>query len=356
MRKHWPAFEHPQITYKVDGGRALEGGYLREAGHAGVNVTFSEGTEFKFAPGTRGRIREVAKEAVRVAIEHGTATFNVTPRTGRQWLIDVGPFLVTVKGTVFTVSWDPLSEQLMLNLQRGVVVVTGPVSAGEIALRTGQRLSVNLAKAETVITEENPDELSGDASTVSVPHQQNPAELSSPVANNERAEPAAARASNGKVSNEPRWTDELAHGQWDRILQDVNRLGVEVTLAEASSEDLFAIADAARYRRQPELARSALLALRRRFPRSSRALDATFLLGRLEEARPNGAPQAIVRYEEYLARAPSGPFAGEALGRKMTLTETLAGPARARPLAEEYLRRFPKGSYAGSARALIGVQ
>ena len=70
----------------------------------------------------------------------------------------------------------------------------------------------------------------------------------------------------------------------------------------------------------------------------------------------SGAAHAIARYDEYLARAPNGLFAGEALGRKMTLTDTLEGPVRARPIAEEYLRRFPKGSYAGSARALIHVQ
>jgi hypothetical protein len=41
------------------------------------------------------------------------------------------------------------------------------------------------------------------------------------------------------------------------------------------------------------------------------------------------------------------------LGRKMTLTDKLEGPARARSLAEEYVRRFPKGQYVGSARELL---
>jgi len=355
VRKHAPPAELALLTYKVDGGRVLEGGYLREAGHAGVNVMFNEGSQFTLAPGTRGRIREVAKDGARVAIEHGMATLNVTPGTGRRWFVDVGPFLVTVKGTVFTVSWDPLSEQFGLNLQRGSVVVSGPVSAGEIALRAGQRLSVNLAKVETVITEDSVEEPSGDAAGASVPQQPTKPEPSATGVNTEVTETAPPHAPSAR-NNERRWSDELAHGQWDRILDDVRRAGVEATLAEASSDALFAVANAARYRRQPDLARSALLALRRRFPNSPRALDAIFLLGRVEESRANGSLQAIARYDEYLTRAPSGPFAGEALGRKMTLTESLDGPARARPVAEEYLRRFPKGSYAGSARALIRVQ
>ena len=94
---------------------------------------------------------------------------------------------------------------------------------------------------------------------------------------------------------------------------------------------------------------------RRRFPASPRALDAIFLLGRVEESGEHGTARAIAYYDEYLALVPSGAYAAEALGRKMTLANELGGPAEARPIAEEYLRRFPRGSYAGSARALRRV-
>ena len=77
------------------------------------------------------------------------------------------------------------------------------------------------------------------------------------------------------------------------------------------------------------------------------------MLGRVEELREQGtSTQAIEWYDEYLARAPTGGFAAEALGRKMILTKEIGGPAEARPIAREYLQRFPTGSYAGSARAL----
>ena len=86
-----------------------------------------------------------------------------------------------------------------------------------------------------------------------------------------------------------------------------------MTLESAASEDLFVLADAARYATRAELARSALLAVRRRFPRSPRSLDALFMLGRAEEARENGTrAQAIDRYDEYLAQAPTGAYAAEA--------------------------------------------
>jgi hypothetical protein len=84
-------------------------------------------------------------------------------------------------------------------------------------------------------------------------------------------------------------------------------------------------------------------------------LDAVFLLARVEEQRSGGKALALQRYDEYLARAPSGTYAAEALGRKMILTSEVAGRARARSLARQYLERYPEGSHAAAARALEGA-
>jgi hypothetical protein len=347
MRKPAPEPETAPLAYQIDGGSVIEGGYLREAGHAGMTVRFNEGSRFALTPGTRGRIQTVDRDGARLAIEHGTADVQVTPSSSRRWLVEVGPFLVAVKGTVFTVSWHPLREQFELRLRRGSVVVSGPVSAGEIALRAGQRLLVNLAMVETVITEDTPEPArTGPAAAPLAP-------AAMPPAPQAPSRPGPAVAPAPRSGGEHRWSEALARGHWDRILADAQRTGVQATLDRASSEDLVALADAARYRRRPELARAALLAERRRFPDSPRALDTIYLLGRVEESREDGTAQAIAWYDEYLARAPRGPFVGEALGRKMTLTDKLAGPAKARPVAEDYLRRFPKGNYAGSARELV---
>ncbi len=175
------------------------------------------------------------------------------------------------------------------------------------------------------------------------------------LARHEPGRPSAATPSGAQNGEERRWPALLAAGRWDRILAEADRDGVEAKLDAASSEDLFALADAARYRRRIDLARAALLAERRRFPTGPRALDAIFLLGRVEELREDGRARAIALYDEYLARAPRGPYAAEALGRKMILTNDVGDAAKARPIADEYLLRFPDGSYAGSARALSRV-
>jgi len=344
------------IAYRIEGGSLVEGGYLREAGRSGVKLLFAEGTEFILMPGTRSRLRAVDASGARIAIEQGSASFQVTPAPAgdHRWQVDVGPFLVTVKGTVFSVSWDAAAERFELKLRHGRVTVNGPVSGGEIALRAGQRLVVDLPAGETTISEPKPDEWldlpAAAAHADDAPGEQPPApadRLPAPLAR------AAAPVPAGRSAADRRWAVALAAGELDRILGEAERAGIKPTLERASSDDLLALADAARYRRRMDLARDALLAERRRFPTSARTLDAAFLLGRVEETRDGGLGRAIEWYDEYLKRAPSGTYASEALGRKMTLTSKLEGTAAARPIAEEYLRRFPTGTYAGPARAFV---
>ena len=342
------------LRYTVAGGRIVEGGYLREAGHAGMILSFNEGTEFSLKPGTRARLHSVDSSGVRIAIESGVATFRVTPTVQRHWLVDVGPFRVTVKGTVFSVLWDASTERFELSLERGAVAVTGPLSSGDITLHAGQRLVADVASAEARIFE---DKSPGE-----------PAVAPSEPIPSEKPVPRPSPASESRLGTDYRWTRPLAAGRWDQILSEAQHAGLKNILDTASSEDLFALADAARYRRRMAIARQALLAERKRFPASPRALDAAFLLGRVEEwqaaqeargtqaseasKEPTDVKVALRWYDEYLSHAPSGAYGAEALGRKMILTNKYEGNAQAQPIAAEYLRRFPNGSYAGAARAL----
>ena len=143
-------------------------------------------------------------------------------------------------------------------------------------------------------------------------------------------------------------------GRWDEIVEEVQRAGVGATMEGASSEELIAVANAARYLRRWDLAREALHAERRRFANTARALDATYLLGRLEEARGQ-LPEAMSWYRGYLRRAPTGPYVSESLGRMMTLAREGGDPIEAKALADQYLRRFTEGSYAAAARAVLGL-
>jgi ferric-dicitrate binding protein FerR (iron transport regulator) len=340
----------------IEGGKLLEGGYLSETGTAGIQLSFDEGSKFVLSPGTRGRLRAVATEGTRLAIEHGEASFRITENPARRWFVEAGPFVVSVRGTDFTVIWQPQQQQVEVRLRRGHVVVSGPVVGDGLGLRPGQNLTVSLPRAEVVITEGRSQSAvpTGSAEAAGLGSAASPPPA--PVAD-AKQEPAASRAHAAArpAASARRWDEAMANGQWDRILADVDREGVAATLLNLDSDELFALADAARYRRRTDLARLALLEQRRRFPSSPRSLDAIFLLGRVEETRAGGRAVAIERYDEYLSRAPAGTYAAEALGRRMILTKAVEGPLEARRVAEEYLRRFPQGSYAPAARALREV-
>ena len=163
-----PALRSPSRRWpssRIEGGIILEGGYLSQSGRAGIKLFFNEGSKFELTPGTRGRLRAVAEDGAHLAVENGTAALQVTQSRQRRWLVEAGPFLVTVKGTAFTVSWDPSSERFELVLRHGHVVVSGPLVGGSIALLAGHRLVVSLPDAQTVITEEPPGEATASPST-----------------------------------------------------------------------------------------------------------------------------------------------------------------------------------------------
>jgi ferric-dicitrate binding protein FerR (iron transport regulator)/TolA-binding protein len=359
MRHSAPAPERLIAVSRVEGGRLLQGGYLSESGPQGVQVFFDEGSRCALTLGGRGRLRFEQTAGVRLVLERGSASLQITPTQEPRWSVESGPFLVTVKGTDFTVGWDPTSEHFELTLRRGRVVVSGPVVGDDFVVRPGQKLSVSLPKAETIITEERPAGSVALAAPSAAPPVDSSASVAPALTEGSKASSGSAPApSTAATTTSPQlrpWREALANGEWDRIVAEAERNGIDATLEMATPDDLFALADAARYRRRLDLAQAALLAHRRRFPSSPRAAEAIFLLGRVAELRPAGRATALARYDEYLARAPNGTYAAEALGRKMTLLNDTGGAAKARPIAEAYLRRFPDGSYAGAARALLSV-
>ena len=151
------------------------------------------------------------------------------------------------------------------------------------------------------------------------------------------------------------WRARVAHGDFEGVLDDANRRGLDKVFAEASASDLAALADAARYARRSELARRALIAERAHYPDSLQARDAPFFLGTLAQSEKNDASE-LEWYEVYLRESPGGAYASEALGRRMMLLQKVKSAEAARPVANEYLARFGDGAYAPFARRLLQAQ
>jgi hypothetical protein len=344
------------LSYELHGGHIDEHGAIEGEPLERPTLRFSDGTEVELSPGARARLQSVHGHGARIDLQ-GQARVHVAHWPGAQWLFDAGPYLISVKGTQFVADWKQTEEQLEVRLAQGSVAVSGPVLQEPIILHAGQRLIIHVREKEVLIRDID----SPVAADAPLPPAQSgwiaiPPTAPSPLPTRE---PMAKRSHSSAppASTNPsprRWAAALASGKVDTILEQAESGGIEATLAEAGPDDIAALADAARYRQREDLARNALITLRRRFPGSRWSSDAAFLLGRLEETGQR-LGVALTWYDRYLNEAPVGAYAAEALGRKVTVLRRLYGDERARPIAHEYLRRFPGGTYASTARAIAST-
>jgi ferric-dicitrate binding protein FerR (iron transport regulator) len=331
------------LSYTVDGAAPPPGGYvLSSAGHE-PELAFSDGTSIRVLPSARARVLDVGARGARVLLEDGRAHVHVAHRPGADWQLQAGAFLIHVHGTAFFVEWNAAQARLDLQMESGVVSVDGPRSGDSVTVRGGESLSVRLDGSRMVATTRpalaaRAPAASGSQAAPGVAEERPPAEAPIPA-------PSFAR-----------WPERLADGGAAGILAEAQRRGMARVLADASSEDLAALADAARFRKQDALARRVMLTQRRRFGGTLRAEEASFLLGRLADGPGGRASEALTWYERYLREAPAGAYAAEAMGRMMLVLERQQRTEQARAVAATYLRRFPQGVYARAARALASPE
>lgn len=340
-----------QITYEVGRGVAVrDGDLVASSSNADrTDVRFSDGTLVRMDPRTRSRVVRLDRNGAKIALYEGKLHADVRHRANATWLFEAGPFEVQVHGTAFSISWNAASARFDLQMDSGVVSVAGPISGGEIVLQAGQTLSVTLSDHDTGVSP-------AATSTTGTPAgdgaaAQSPPAMEAPA----RRRPEASAPSADRIALTNHWRAELAEGHASAVIADAQRSGFGRVLDVADSEDLAALADAARYVGREDLARRALYTQRRRFPGSKRAAEASFLLGRMEGESPAGAARALAWYERYLTEAPSGAYASEALGRKMMVLERSGQHEDAVAIARLYLSRFASGSYAHAASVLAHV-
>jgi hypothetical protein len=355
----WERSRTPALSYAVEGGHVEREGLIAADRPVPPVIRFSDGSEVALGIATQARLRSVDPEGACIALTDGSAHVDVVHGRGTRWIFEAGPFLITVTGTAFTLGWTAAEESLAIRMDRGSVEVSGPLADGPIVLRSGQQLTVHVRERETVIREGAAVPVAADDERAPDPKGVEPASVDASAPDLPGAEPNDVDAARPTSVREgvaaEHWATELAAGRFAAIVRQAERRGIETCLAGANVQDLSALADAARYARRDDVARRALLAEQHRFPGSAEARDATFLLGRLDEANGD-ASGALALYGHYVAENPSATYASEALGRRMSLTRRLFGDARARPLAEEYLLRFPQGTYSASARSLRGTR
>ena len=331
----------PVLSYRVDNQEPPSSGYILVPQTAESLLAFSDGSKVRMAPRARGRVVEVNSRGARFALDDGKVSVDVVQRPRAQWIFEAGPFRVNVHGTSFTVVWNPLEAVFEVRLISGAISVVSPVAGPEIQMHAGQSLKVSLRDQEitmgTTSARESPPATDGAPASTSIEPP--------------RTVPAGP-AETTRWSHRG-WLAALSENKAADIVADADRRGLTAVLERADSEDLWALANAARYASRYPLARQALSAHRWRFPSSERSREAAFLLGRLHEGDTGGPAEALGWYDRYLAEADGGVGVSDALGRKMTLLERWNRHTEALTAARDYLRRFPRGTYANAARALV---
>jgi hypothetical protein len=350
------------LTFAVVGGTVSDGGYVRAKASGGTELRFSDGSSLALDPGTSTRVTDIDAHGSHVLLESGRAHVRVTHKPAAKWVIDAGPYSVHVVGTEFDVRWSGTEEVLDVQMQRGTVIVRGPLARGGLTMEAGQHLVANAKEGEIFLdatpgTEaaklpraraESPEPTFAEdpAAAPAAPPAVIPAHVLRGRPNTGRTTASAADAT---------WSKLIAQGDFQGVLADAEQRGLARTFETASAADLTALADAARYVRRSDVAKRALLAERDRFSRSTGAREAAFFLGGLAEDESGVAATktALDWYERYLSESPRGTYAAQALGRQMILVHKLRGTDAARPLATDYLARFPAGPYADAAKKLL---
>jgi ferric-dicitrate binding protein FerR (iron transport regulator) len=365
-----------ELSYEIVGGKT-EGGWVLSK-ETPVLLEFSDGSELQMqadslvsvnVTGRRSALTRLSKGDLRVEVQHADRT---------DWRFFAGPFEVRVVGTKFDMSWR--EDRLSVGMREGTVRIIGPER--EWTLRAGERLET---AAPHTLTSSTPKADVAAAPLVEPQPLLPPEERGQPVAADEDAPEGAGNSvvssttggsessartfdeASGSdvrhVRNQPKapgaagnvkvsWNQLLAKGEFEALVSDAREVGIDTAIQTRSSDELAALAHAARYARDLNLSRKVWIGLRQRFAGAKAARDASFYLARIDE-QAGQFSSALELYAGYLqAVGYGGAYAPEALGRRLVILRR-TNPSAAVDTARNYLVQFPSGAYAKLARDTV---
>jgi hypothetical protein len=307
-----------------------------------VALAFSDGSTMELGATARARVTRLNAHGAAIRVERGRAAISVVPRRGNDWGVDVGPFHVAVKGTRFSLRWEPETERFSFELEHGKVVITSPCLAGERALVAGESLE---ASCRWQPADRPPVAAAASApAPVAAPPVEVMAPEVAPV--DEPAEAPRVRVS----ERAPAWRKLASAQRYGEALAAAERGGFAAECRRRDAADLLLLGDVARLAGSPARAAQAYEAARRK--RGATPDRSAFGLGLVAFDQRRDYRAAAAWFQTYLREQPRGALAEQAEGRLMDAWQRAGEGARAREAARGYLARYPHGAYGDLARRL----
>jgi transmembrane sensor len=354
---------HAPITFAVDGAAGTAKHWLAAPESAPLLLEFSEGTKIRLAAAARATVTELDARGADLALEGGSLHAEVVHQRDSAWKVDAGPFTVSVTGTVFDVSWEPNSQELVVSVSRGSVSVRDSNSGGEQAVHASETLHTTAATHLLQLSRSE----AANAPPVESAAGPAPIAAGAPEVTDNSAEPAAANAHDTALnaaddtelapaksdSGASEWRTLAKRGALREAFASAESAGFSRTCASASPTELLLLGDGARLSGKPDRATEALLTLRRRYPGDSRRAAAAFALGKVAFDQRGAFEQAAEWFSTSLREQPGGPLAREASGRLIEALRRADDSAGARRAARDYLDKYPEGPHADLARSVL---
>jgi len=328
-----------------------------------LHLRFDDGTALELEGGSTGLVAEAKKHRIRVALSQGALRVAIKDKQVRRWIVEAGPYRVTALGTAFLATWNEDRQLFRVTVSNGRVLVQGPgIDRQGLVVGPGGWLAV--------------DHRSGQATFGLSRHSRRPEPLTTPAEptdpdDDESAsdqEPDDQKSSAGAASHLRRkrrlrrapsapgargWKALYDQGAYHEAILAAREAGYAQLLARLSLVRLWQLAEAARYAGASEEAIQALLAIRKRFPGSSRARTAAFLIGRVAIEQQRQYRVAARWLKRYIHESPDGPLAEESLGRLISAYQRSGQRTLAQDAARRYLARYKDGIFVALARSVL---
>jgi TolA-binding protein len=310
-------------------------------------VSFSDGSTVHLEADAQARVLSVDARGARVVLDRGRAGAHVVHRPDTRWSVEAGPFEVRVTGTRFSLTWDPDTSTVALDMREGSVVISG-CSMQRAPYVAGQSMRAQCVDGTTRFSVIAPQPSAEPApSSQSVPSAALPAPASPPA-------PSSSAPSSESRSAPERWQELAANGDFKEAYAAADTAGFDAVCSRASASELLQLSDAALYAGRADRAREVLRNIRARHPGTPQAATAAFRLGRMAFDSQGAYADARYWLQVYLREQPGGGLAREATGRLIEVEHVSGNAASARSLAAQYLKTWPDGPHAPLARSLVG--